>query len=283
MLERTSQTAAIIFGGVIFLFFSIAACLGIFRPQKQQVFFQLTLCMLMAYGIIAAWGRYETTDNQFDRYAAIYPWLIWSGCIMTHAHLKKTGIALSLTICFASLVTAPQYINRQLMIQRDSTQADINMVNGSFIHMSYQKTPMPLKLFGFKPDFFHAFQKERSWGIYHRYAIPESLSTGDDICEAVKTKEFVVSEKQFVEYQLNGWNVSSDSYLPSVYALDENNQVVAQGISMPRETSWLPLALLSREKLMIYMVIPRSHPLGDLRLVGGSKDNWCEVTLLKKQ
>jgi len=221
-------------------------------------------------------------DDQFDRYAAIYPWLIWSGCAMSFIHLRKIGVALTLAICFFSLATAPQYINRQLMIQHTATQADINIVNNSFIHMTYYKTSQPLKYFDFKPDYFHAFQKERSWGIYRRYAIPEKFPTGNDICEAIKTKEFVVSEKQFVEYQLDGWNVSADRYLPSVYALDETDQVIAQGISMPRETSWLPAALLSREELMIYIVIPRSHPLGTLRLVGGDKDSWCEINLLKK-
>lgn len=236
----------------------------------------------MAYNIIAALGRYETGDNQFDRYAAIYSWLIWSGCVISFIHFKKAGAALTLAICLASLATAPQYINRQLEIQHTATQADINTVNNSFIHMTYYKVSQPLKLFDFKPDFFHALQKENSWGIYRRYAIPKNFQTGKDNCEAVKTKQFIVSEKKFVEYQLDAWNTSSDRYLPSVYALDENNQVIAQGVSMPRETSWLPPVLLPREKLMIYMVIPRSHPLGTLRLVGGSQDNWCEVTLLKK-
>lgn len=44
MLERTSQTAAIIFGGVIFITFSLAGFLGLFRPQKQHASSSLCVC-----------------------------------------------------------------------------------------------------------------------------------------------------------------------------------------------------------------------------------------------
>jgi len=71
--------------------------------------------------------------------------------------------------------------------------------------------------------------------------------------------------------------------LHSVYALDTNNQIVAQGISMPREPRWLPTAFLPREDVMIYLVVPRAHPLTALQLVGGSKNNWCKISLIKKQ
>lgn len=282
ILETVSKNSAIFAGSIIFLIFSMSSLLHLFERRKNLIFFQLTLYMLMAYAIVAGWGRYQASDHQFDRYAAIYPWLLWSGCAMTIASFRKIGIALSLTLCFLAIATAPLYINKQLAIQQDSTQADINLVNNSLIHMTYQKTPTPLKLFGFKPDVFHEFLKTNRWGMYQHYTIPELSPIGNSKCEAIKTKEFIVSEKQFVEYQLDGWNISTDTYLPSLYALDSNNQIIAQGASMPRSLSWIPTYFLPREKVMIYLIVPRTYTLGSLRLVGGRKGDWCEVTLLKK-
>jgi len=282
ILQPFSLTAAIMTGGVFFTVFAAAGTFLLVRHKKEWVFFQLFLFMLIAYAMVAAWGRYQFNEYQFDRYATLYPWLLWTGCIVTTLVFRKTGLGLCLLICAFTFVTSAHHINYQLLIQRDSNQADVNMINNSFIHMTYQKVSVPLKYFDFKPEIFHDYQKNQLWGIYRRYAIPDLSSIGSDTCEAIKTKDFIVSEKQFVEYQLDGWNVSADHYLPSVYALDENNQVVAQGISMPRKLRWLPPALLSREELMIYIVIPRTYRLSTLRLVGGSKDDWCEITLRKK-
>lgn len=282
MLQPFSLKVAIFAGGILFVIFAVAGTILLVRRTKEWVFFQLFIYMLIAYAMAAAWGRYQFSDYQFDRYATLYPWLLWSGCTVTILFFRKTGVVLCLLIGVFSLATSPYHIDKQLSIQRDSDQADINMVNNSFAHMTYLKVTAPLRYFGFQPKTFHHFQKEHHWGIYRRYVIPELSSIGTDTCEAIKTKEFIVSEKQFVEYQLNGWNLSADHYLPSVYALDASNQVVAQGISMPRKLSWLPPALLSREELMIYIVIPRAYQLSTLQLVGGGKNDWCKITLVKK-
>lgn len=282
ILETISKTASIIIGGVFFSIFSIVSTITLFRRHKPWIFFQLTLYMLVAYAMVATWGRYETYDYQFDRYAAIYPWFIWSGCFLTSLVFRKTGGILCLLICVFSLATSAHYINKQLLIQRDATQADINMVNNSMVHMTYFKNATPLKLFGFEPAIFHDFQKKNQWGIYRHYAIPELQPINTKKCEAIKTKEFIVSEKKFVEYQLDSWNLTDHHYLPSVYALDAENHVIAQGASMPREPRWRPMALLPREDIMVYLVVPRAHPLSTLRLIGGSKGDWCNITLVKK-
>lgn len=282
LVNNFSSKSSILTGAVLFLMLAWLS-LQIFKKEKRNtIFFQLTLLALLGHAVFSAVGRFQTNDTQFDRYAAIYPWLIWNGCILGLVLYPKIAKLLFLFLLTTLVFNAYPNITRQLKLKQDCLEADINMINNSFIHMTYVKIPYPLKIFNFRPEFFHEFQKSRNWGIYRFPFKPDLSRLNNDQCDAIKFHEFIVSEKNFSEYKLDGWNTTQNKPINYLYALDQNNTIVAYGISMARQPGMLPLFMLSRKDVMLYIVIPKQYPLTSLRLVGGDTDAYCEINMGKK-
>jgi len=277
-----SSKTSVFMGAILFSILIWLSIQILRRNKKDFIFFQLTLLALLGHAVFSAIGRYQSDDIQFDRYATIYPWLIWSGCILGLVLYPKMAKLLFLFLLTTLVFNAYPNIIRQLKLKQDCLQADINMINNSFIHMTYVKIPYPLKIFNFRPEYFHEFQKSRNWGIYRFPFKPDLSRLSNDQCDAIKFHEFTVSEKNFSEYKLDGWNTTQNKPINYLYALDQNNTIVAYGISMARQPSMLPLFMLSRKDVMLYIVIPKQYPLTSLRLVGGDAGGYCEINMGKK-
>jgi hypothetical protein len=273
------SNASIILGGVFFIYCATVLIKCTFTPKVENVFFSTLLFIFFAHALIVAAGRYQAVGD----YARYYVFVCWLTVLILFFILQRPTKP-KMLVCAVLLLLAANSAIKQLDTKASGknlyTKADINILNGSFYHKAYYRVNYPDMMIAYNPiAHYDSYLRTNKWGLYQQLSSPDFSKISDDDCEAQKIHSFIVSEKKFFEQELSGWNVSKNTYLKNIYAIDENKNLVAIGQSIPRVNSLLPVQFLPREKVEIYMIIPMSHPLRSLTLLGGDDKNLCIIKL----
>jgi hypothetical protein len=284
-LAKLFSDCAGIVAGIMVL---CAAMLFMGRTLKVKnhadLFFAIFLFILFIHAIGASVGRYQDHgNNTLSRFYVFNCWILWMISIyIVTAQLKYKSI---IGIAFFGLLFAfsAQRARDQFQNKLEMMRADVNIVNGSYFHDAYNKISFPHQLFNYNPvAWYDSFLRQRHWGIYATEIQPTAIIPSGDVCVARKIHEFIVSEKKFYEFKLDAWNLTRNKYLEHVYARNTNGEIVATGMSIPIEPDMLPVSWLPRDKVLVYLIIPRQYPLSALTLFGGNAESLCQIQLKAK-
>ncbi len=252
----------------------------LWRPNPETFFFQLIVCMLVAHALATALGRYQIPVELFNRFYSVYCWLIISFIVLLFIHYRRLAMVLAPLLVVILLLNQVAQLNYKLQDKMQAELANVNIINGNYIHFAYKKISLPHMIIEYNPvEYFDKYLRENQWGLYHDEPSLPSTYAATEQCEAYRQSQFMVSDKRFVEYKLDGWNLTQNKPIENLFALNRNGEVIARGQSVLRAVSYRPLSQQARENVQLYMVLPTAYRLRDVELVGNTNTGYCKIAL----
>jgi hypothetical protein len=255
------------------------------KPDKSTAMFQALLYALVAHMLMTGVGRYMSEEKDFMRYFYIYAWIMITMSVLIGTLYRKTLVPVCITIILLATIGGVAQLPVLAKERFEYARADVNIINNSFAHFTYKKLSFPHVLLNSNPArYYNEFLKEKGWGIYSDYdKNPDIGNLGNDSCSAVKTGQFLLSEREFTEYRLSGKNNTRNTFFENVYAINQQGEIVARGKTQPNKPSLKPNWLLKDHEAEIYLMLSRDYRLKTVALIGETDGVYCRIDVSLKQ